>query len=146
MEYAIHGRALEKWSRERLELLEETESGRHYRFRYDGSTCNDGGTPYTAWLHLRLSGKAACARIDEAWIEIPAGEREAASAMCAAGSDPGFLDTLCRPAAFTGSGLEEALEQGGAVNHAGCFCTPAMLWEKWRQALSTVHWRENGAG
>lgn len=149
--YSIAEKALREWSKDRLELMDADEGVRHYRFRYTGSTCTNGGTPFNAYLHVLLSGRLESAVIDKAWTIIPKEEREAALAMCTAYRDfqgeVALFEKLTQSADFSGRSLEEVLteiqEDRSRLNYAGCFCGEAMVREKWNQVLSTVHWREH---
>jgi len=152
--YSIAENALREWSEDRLELIDANEGSRHYRFRYTGSTCTNGGTPFDAHLHVILSGQPESAMIENAWITIPEEELEASLQMCSAyrGSKGkvALFEKLAQPADFSRlplkSALSEFAEDRSRLNYAGCFCGPAMVREKWNQALSTIHWQETRNG
>lgn len=145
--YPVSKRALEKWSKERLELLEKSDEKRLYRFRYSGSTCTNGGTPFEAHMNVEILGAADQATIKKAWIEFPEEERESAARMCTAsgGTDQAqrFFGKLTESHDISGRRVEEVITEDVQVNHAGCFCAPAMVRDKWNQVLSTIHWLEN---
>ncbi len=146
IDYPVSLRALEKWDTERLEQLSGSGDSRHYRFLYNGSTCTNGGTPFSAYLHVEIRERGKGRIIGNAWIEIPETEREAAAGMCAArshssGADA-FFDTLALSAKFCGRALEDVILEDKPVNYAGCFCSPPMVRDKWNMALSAVHFRE----
>jgi hypothetical protein len=146
--YPVADRALKKWSESNLELVSETNETLHYKFLYQGSTCNNGGTEFKAHLHI-IIGKADSDRIiQKAWIDIPEDERENASAMCAAPSSSPerleeFYEKLAQQALFIGRTLDEVILEETALNYAGCFCGQAMINQKWKMALSTVHYQVN---
>ncbi len=146
IDYPVSLRALEKWDSERLELLPGSGDARHYRFLYNGSTCTNGGTPFSAYLHVEVRGSGKKRVIGNAYIDIPENQREAAAAMCAARSHSSgsgaFFDTLAAPAKFCGRSLEDVILEDKPVNYAGCFCSPPMVRDKWNMALSAVHFRE----
>lgn len=146
-DYPVSKRALEKWKEQRLELVSEENGSRRYRFRYSGSTCNNGGTPFQAYLHAEVSGQGSSMKLEKGWIEIPEEEKEAAAQMCSAKSSSGgaeaFFARLAEPAPLAGKHIEKILTENASVNYAGCFCSPAMVRDKWNQVLSTIHFREN---
>ena len=126
MKYPVAERALKKWQSANLDKTELAENMMHYTFRFNGSTCNNGGVEYTALLHARITAEGT---IKRAWIEIPAEEEASASQMCACpGSDSvdsrGFFETLARDASFSGRSLEDVIAEEVPLNHAGCLCYP----------------------
>jgi len=142
MEYPVAERALKKWAAEKLESLDSEENREHYRFLYEGSTCNNGGAPFQSFFHVRI-GKDQT--IEQAWIDIPADQEEAACLMCASPSHKPeeareFIDGFRRDADCTGMTLEAAIQEEQALNFAGCLCYKAMVHQKWKMALSTIHY------
>jgi hypothetical protein len=145
IDYPVSLRALQKWVETRLEKL-SSGAVRSYRFRYDGSTCSNGGTPFHAYLYLEISGPAEKAVIQKAWIEIPEDQKALAEKMCSAvnsGNPSGFFERLATPARFCGKPLAKVLGEEAPVNYAGCFCAPPMVRDKWNMVLSAVHYLEN---
>lgn len=144
--YPFAHRALKKWRDQQLKREAAADGMEHFMFTYQGSTCCNGGTPFTAVLHIFLSGfeSASSAVVEKAWIEIPDDQREAASRMC---SSPGhtasegrlFFDELARNAEFAGENLETVILREVPENFAGCFCGRPHINQKWKAALSTVH-------
>lgn len=140
LDYAIPVSALARWSQTSLSLEPMADGGRHYRFRFAGSTCVGGGLPIHATLHALLRAHARGIVMENGWIEIgaeDAGLRE----TCGYHADrEQLIESLLRPPDFCGKTLEEILTAPMPVNPAGCFCTRAMLNHKWRQMLSTIHY------
>lgn len=142
MKYPVAEPALAKWIDTRLDLLEQSDGEVHYRFRYSGSTCNNGGAPFEAHLHIRVERPSQ--QVIGAWIEIPDSEKEGARKMCAAhGDGEALFQSLGEPAFFVGRTMEDVIGGDLSVNYAGCFCSSAMVNEKWLSALSTVHYAMN---
>lgn len=149
MNYPVAGRTLKKWVKNKLRR-QPAQAGfppgsEVFTYVYDGSTCNNGGTPYRALLHVVLSGEGADRIIEDAHVEIPEDQREAASMMCAApgkGADEArpFFDRLESPADFTGRSLQAVLEEEVPENFAGCFCGRPHINQKWKIALATIHY------
>ena len=149
MEYSVALRTLKKWSADRLERYEPgsgfSAGSEGYTYRYEGSTCNNGGTPYTALLHVVISGVGPLRIVEDARIEIPEDQKEAASQMCAApgtgaaDAEP-FFSKLAAPADIVGRELSEIISEEVHENFAGCFCGPPQINQKWKTALSTIHY------
>jgi hypothetical protein len=144
--YPVARKALAKWATEKLERVDSGDGAVHFRFRYNGSTCNNGGVPYTAFLNARIRADGADGRwtIDRAWIEVPEDERPKAALMCAApGDDAGrvrFFADLEAPQEFSGYPLEEVIARETPENFAGCLCGKAHVNQKWKMALSAMHY------
>lgn len=143
--YPVAKRTLAKWA---VNLLRQelTDNGDlYFQFTYNGSTCNNGGTPFTAILHAVISGTGTPDIIRNAWIVIPEDQRQPASEMCSA---PGstveeaepFFRKLAEPADFIGRTLESVILQESPENFAGCFCGMPHVNQKWKIALSTIHY------
>lgn len=145
--YSLAESALKEWNKDRLDLIDAEEGVRHYRFRYTGSTCTNGGTPFNVYLHVFLLGPPESSIIKKAWITIPEEENDAALQMCTAYRDSNgkvaLFGKLAQSADFSRRSLEDVLEERPHLNYAGCFCGPSMVREKWNQVLSTIHWREH---
>ncbi|MCK5735484.1 MAG: hypothetical protein KAH21_03355 [Spirochaetaceae bacterium] len=143
--YPVAERALKKWAKKQLER-EPAENGlEHFSYIYHGSTCNNGGTPFTAVLHAVIKDSDGLVIIEKAWIEIPEDEKEAASEMCAApgsGAEDAmpFFQKLGEPADFIGRDLESVILEDVPQNFAGCFCGRSHINQKWKIALSTIHY------
>jgi hypothetical protein len=144
MDYPVAERALIKWTKERLKLIEVSEKFCHYRFEMDGSTCSNGGVEFKAFLHANISPPPQ-SLIEKAWIEIPEEEQASAAHMCCCfKSGPKerqtYFESLKKDASFTGESLENEILKELPLNHAGCLCYQPMINQKWKMALSTIHY------
>ena len=142
--YPVAVRALEKWKNNNLELVESTDGSIHFRFSFNGSTCNNGGTPFKAYMHAVLNSSKSDPHVRKAWIEIPEEEFENAREMCGfrqRGDE--FLNALAQFRQMEGRAIGDILAEELDLNHAGCFCTEPMVNQKWRMALSTMHYALN---
>jgi len=143
--YPVAERALKKWRTANLVHQVSEDGENHFIFRYEGSTCNNGGVPYRALLHAVISGAGESAKVEQAWIEIPEEDRDAAALMCASGgtdaeSAAGFFERLAEQADFVGESLEGVISKDVPQNFAGCFCGRPHIAQKWKIALSTMHY------
>ncbi len=146
--YPVAERALKKWSKLNLEILSRADDAVHYRYIFQGSTCNDGGTDFKAHLHAVINPSVAEVRIQKAWIEIPEEEKVYASKMCAVpGQSPekadAFYEKLGKEASFVGKSLDEAVLEEVPLNYAGCFCSAPIINQKWKMVLSTIRYSLN---
>lgn len=143
--YPVAERALKKWSLSQLDRRPAADGSEHFSFTYHGSTCNNGGTAFTAILHAIISGSGSSCKIEQAWIEIPDDQKEGASRMCTVPGngveDAGnFFSKLSGPADFTGRYLESVIMEEVSQNFAGCFCATPHINQKWKIAFSTMHY------
>jgi hypothetical protein len=139
--YPVAIRALEKWKNNFLELVHRSEGATHFCFLYNGSTCNNGGTPYKAYFHAILNSSEFDPHVSKAWIEIPEDEIENVSEMCGFKKEGDrFLRKLSGFENLEGRAVSDILADEPELNHAGCFCKEAMLNQKWRMALSTMYY------
>ena len=139
--YPVAERALEKWRSNNLKLIESTDGCEHYQFEYRGSTCNNGGTPFGANLHMIVDSASEDISVANAWIEIPDEYLEGAKEMCGfRSSGEQFLEDLNDKAEFISKKLDDIILDNSPINHAGCFCTEPMLNQKWKMALSTLRY------
>ena len=139
--YPVAERALQKWKSNNLDRVGESSDKSHYRFLFNGSTCNNGGTPFKAYLHVEVADAQSDQIIEKAWIEIPEDQQESAREMCGfRSSGNAFISSLANFPKLEGRTISEVLSEDIPLNHAGCFCTEPMVNQKWRMALSTIHY------
>jgi len=148
--YPVAERALKKWVKKQLDREPAENGSEHFSYIYHGSTCNNGGIPFTAVLHAVIRGDGSSGLIEQAWIEIPEEEKDAASQMCSApgkGAEEAepFFQKLGEQAEFTGRDLEDVILEEVPQNFAGCFCGRPHINQKWKIALSTIHYAMNEA-
>ena len=146
IKYPVAERALSKWVDTKLELLSKEGDSFHFRFVFLGSTCNNGGREFTAHLHSVVNDGSSALIIEKAWIEIPQEERENASHMCTVPGDSSvqdeeFYSNLAKPAKFAGRSLEDVILEEVPTNFAGCLCNDAIINQKWKMVLSTIHYQ-----
>ena len=146
--YPVAERALKKWTKKQLKRQPAENGSEHFTYIYHGSTCNNGGIPFTAELHALIREEGGANIIEKAWIEIPEEEKEAASHMCAApgkGAEEAepFFERLKSDADFSGRDLESVILEEVSQNFAGCFCGRPHVNQKWKIALSTFHYAMN---
>lgn len=143
--YPVALRALEKWKNNNLDLVGQANGTAHYKFLFNGNTCNNGGTPFKAYLHAEFDISKNEPVVNKAWIEIPPEQLENVGEMCGyRSSGDSFIESLSDFPDMEGRPVTDILSEDVALNHAGCFCTEPMINQKWRMALSTMHFALNG--
>jgi hypothetical protein len=141
MEYDVPEAALRKWAEKCLTCLHDQNGECRYRFQFQGSTCMNGGHPFTAHLQILLRREERGLVIRDALIFFAQEDMGVVTRLCAYEErGQAFLDELQTAPSFCGQTLEEALSQPLPTNPAGCLCTQPMVNHKWRLALSTLHY------
>ena len=139
--YPVAIRALEKWKNNNLDIVDRSNGAVHFRFLFNGSTCNNGGTPFKAFLHAIFNSSKMDPHLSKAWIEVSEDQMENVKEMCAfkqRGDE--FLENLSNFGKMQGRAVSDILAEETELNHAGCFCTEPMTNQKWRMALSTMYY------
>ena len=138
--YPVALRALEKWKSNNLEEMPSPNGVKHFRFLFNGSTCNNGGTPFVAFLHVEIDSKDEDLMVRRAWIEVPEDQLESAKEMCTyRSSGEEFFQSLADFPLYKDRNITAILSEEVEENHAGCFCTTPMVNQKWSMAFSTIH-------
>ena len=121
-----------------LKLIDREGQDYKYIYIYNGSTCRDGGTAFISIFHINVEVVDAGIYFKEGWIELPRDNNPGAKKMC--GYSEGQIHRLKQSPAFCGKNIEEILKMPLKTNYAGCLCHEAMVNDKWRMVLSTVHY------
>lgn len=141
VDYQVPEAALRKWATQCLTCTAPGEDRRRYRFEYVGSTCENGGAPYTAHLEVLLRDDARGPVITDGLIHFSEEDLPAARQMCAYRErGEALFAELQQAPDFCGAALADVLNTAVPTNPAGCFCTRPMVAHKWRLALATVHY------
>jgi hypothetical protein len=137
--YSVATRALEKWSRERLQLTAATDGSVLAIFRFDGTTCSNMGRPLVFEYRIELGNESTAHRIERATCAPVAGD-DGYQAMCEYLRDPdGLLASIAAPPPVVGQPLDAALAWQRDSASTGCYCDAASRTHKWGMALEVVH-------
>jgi hypothetical protein len=137
--YTTSAKALARWSRERLSLVDRADGSLEARFRYDGTTCSNMGRPlafdYTVRLGRRDEGypikSQACS---------PAAGDEGYRAMCRYLDDGDrLLDAIAAERPLYRGRLDDVLAWRRAACSTGCYCDAESRQHKWGLVLETIH-------
>ena len=138
----IAPKALEKWASNDLDARKNQDGSYDFVFRYEGSSCRNGGKGFPAEIRVCLSfADDGDWCIKDLTIVVPPVGREGWEASCIFGEIG--KDSLRRMGTwvpFRGQRLDEALASDATLNHGGCFCTPAHVNHKVLLALGKIRW------
>lgn len=141
MVYSIAERALQNWTRKKLELLERDGARHRFRYYYRGSICNDGGMPLEMDMTAAVEDGPEGRRLLELAIE-PRGEGGALDRACVPGHF--HVAPLIEELQLRDQPLIEILARDEEANPAGCFCRREHVWHKCLVLLSTIeYWFEH---
>ena len=138
-DYDISEKGLKHFRDNYLKLVDSDGQVYKYIFIYHGSTCRNGGVPFISIFHITAEIYDSGICLVEGWIELPIENNPGAVKMCGY-SGEGFVHGLKQTPAFCGRNIEEILKMPLKTNYAGCLCHEAMVNDKWRIVLSTVHY------
>lgn len=139
--YAFPVKALNRWAENLLTIQPQDRGEILSVFRYEGSTCSDGGIPLTYLYEIKLSSEAdgyrildTCCRPDES----NSGYKKTCSYIQNADRSMAIISNF-QPC--IGILLSQILEWRPRTEPAGCLCNQANRNHKWKIALQTVHYK-----
>ncbi len=138
--YAFPEKALAKWRDKRLQVTALPNNELLAKFRLDGSTCTNMGTPLAFDYKIRLKREETGGhRILSSTCE-PAENHTGYQNMCAYLDKPDrYMTQLRAHQPLVGQSLSNALTWQSPTSPAGCLCTRASQDHKWRIVLQTLH-------
>jgi len=148
--YTINPRALEKWSRERLNLNFLPDGSAEATFRYEGTTCSNAGRALEFDYVVRLAPPAEnfkLLKMDCAPAPSDTGHRFQCAYLLDAES---FLREITEERPLLGRPLNDVLSWQRAYNPSGCYCDVARREHKWGLVFEVIHYalvrreQENG--
>lgn len=138
--YSINVRALQKWSRERLQLNVLANRSVQARFRYAGTTCSNLGRPFEYDYHVTLASAAEGHRII-AMSCAPAPGDTGHAFMCEYIRSAAALEqVIANEKPLLGCSLNEVLNWNREFSPSGCFCVAVSRKHKWGQVLEVIHY------
>jgi hypothetical protein len=138
--YSVNRRALEKWSRERLQLNEMPDRSVQALFRYDGTTCSNMGAPLQFHYRFKLGPAEHGYPIHHAEC-APAPGDTGHKKMCAWIEDGSQLrQTIENEKPLLGRPLNDVLAWRRTYSPAGCYCDADTRLHKWGLALEVIHY------
>jgi len=138
--YSTNPKALRRWAAERLVLTPKEDGTIEARFRYDGVTCTNMGTPLAFDYRVRLGSRREGYPI-LAQSCTPAPENTGHTSMCKyIAEGPGLLAAIEREKPLAGRPLADVLGWPRTGPAAGCYCEAASRDHKWGLVLETIHY------
>jgi hypothetical protein len=138
--YSIPEKALRRWASERLHLENRADGTIEARFRYDGVTCTNLGTPLAFDYEVTLGPRGEGRPILRQRCAPAAGDTGYLS-MCRHLADgPALMATIEQERPLAGRPLAEVLAWQRTAPGAGCYCEPASREHKWGLVLETIHY------
>jgi hypothetical protein len=138
--YSISEKALRRWAAERLALERRADGTIRARFRYDGTTCTNLGTPLAFDYEVALGAREQGYPIREQRCTPAAGDL-GYRAMCRYVSEgASLITTIEHEKPLAGRPLAAVLEWRRSGPAAGCYCEPASREHKWGLVLETIHY------
>jgi hypothetical protein len=133
--------ALAKWAGRDLSVERQPDGSVFCRFQYEGSSCNNGGTPFQSTIRAVLLSEGDDKwRIADAQVELDRDD-PAWDTFCSYRQNPSMgrsISTDGSPA--IGMDLDEFIEGEWSTNNAGCYCSMAHVNHKLLLAMNTLRW------
>lgn len=146
--YSTSAKALARWSRERLSLVDRADGSLDARFRYDGTTCSNMGRPLAFDYTVRLGRRNEGYPIESQHCEPAAGD-DGYRSMCRFLDDGDrLLETIAAERPLARGRLDDVISWRRAACSTGCYCDADSRQHKWGLVLETIHFalaeRERG--
>ena len=137
---AVNPRALDRWARERLDLVAQADGTTLATFRFDGTTCSNLGHPLAFAYRVRLGAASAGYTILESDCSPLPGDT-GHQRMCAFMADPErLLGAIARERPLVGRPLDAVLRWDRSTAPAGCLCDASGRARTWGLALEVIHY------
>jgi hypothetical protein len=138
--YTVNRRALQKWSRDRLQLTPLKDHSVEACFRYEGTTCVNMGRPLEFHYHVRIGSPADDYRIIDASC-VPAPGDTGHQSMCEYLNNAGVLmNSIAREKPLLGQPLNDVFAWQRTFNPSGCYCDADRRMHKWGLVLEVIHY------
>jgi hypothetical protein len=138
--YSVNRKALDRWSKERLQLRLNDDGTVDAEFRYDGTTCTNMGRPLTFFYNVKLgtSTEGYPIRMQQC---APAPGDEGHRLMCKFTEDKSALmGAIGSEKPLAGEKLDAVLAWRRMPSAAGCYCESTSRDHKWGLVLETIHY------
>jgi len=138
--YSINTNALRKWSQERLQLMISKDGVLEAKFRYEGTTCSNLGSPLQFDYHIKLSSPHDGYKIVSANCSPAPGDL-GYTRMCEyMNNGEQLLSNIEREKPLLGKPLDEVLNWQRRYSPAGCYCDSDSRLHKWGLVLEVIHY------
>ena len=138
--YSVSHKALQKWSRERLELKILDDSSVEARFRYEGTTCSNMGQKLEFDYQIKLSSQLEGYKITELNCN-PVNGDIGHTYMCEYIKDSeALMKNIENEKPLFGRPLNDVLNWERQFSPEGCYCNLESRNHKWGLALEVLHY------
>ena len=138
--YSINPRALEKWSKERLQLSIFDDRSIEARFRYEGTTCSNMGRTLEFDYRIKLGVREEGYKILDA-VCAPAPGDIGHTLMCQyLENTESFIKTVRNEKPFVGKSLNDVLHWKRQYNPSACYCSEISREYKWGLVYEVLHY------
>ena len=137
--YHTSRKALEKWSQQRLKIIEHTDGTTEARFRYEGSTCSNMGFPLAYDYRIVLdSAERNYIILDMSCTPAPG--NEGYTKMCGYIKNPQKLTSAIEEEKpLLSQPLNDVLKWERTNRPSGCYCDKSSRQHKWSLVMEVVH-------
>jgi hypothetical protein len=137
--YSINTRALQKWSRDRLQLKFCEDGCIEARFRYEGTTCSNMGRALEFEYFVKLGAAEQEHRIIGANC-APVPDDSGHRFMCEYLTNPeGLMKSIADEKPLVGRPLNDVLDWKRQANPSGCYCDIDRRIHKWGLVYEVIH-------
>lgn len=134
--YSLNRKALEKWSRDRLNLKIADDGSVEGSFRYEGTTCSNLGHKLEFDYYIKLSSPIEGYKIISLNC-IPSDEGY--KYMCGYIKDDQILNVISKEKPLLGKPIDEVLKWERESSPEGCYCNPESRIHKWVILFEVLH-------
>jgi hypothetical protein len=137
--YAVNARALEKWSKERLQLNFLPDNSVEAKFRYEGTTCSNMGRQLEYEYAIKLAPPEENFKILEMNC-APAPGDTGHKFQCEYLNDAeSFMREIAKEKPLLGQPLNDVLNWKREYNPSGCYCDLERREHKWGLVFEVIH-------
>jgi hypothetical protein len=138
--YSINGKALRKWSQERLQLKSLHDGSVEARFRYEGTTCSNLGRLLEFDYFVSLAPHRDHYRIVAASC-VPVPGDTGHTCQCEYLKDAAsFMRAIADEKPLLGRPLDDVLAWERAYSPSGCYCDADRRSHKWGLVFEVIHY------
>lgn len=137
--YSIGAKALQKWSRERLQLKTAQDGSVEAFFRYEGTTCANLGHPLEFHYHIKLGLSEHGYIISDAFC-VPAPGDTGHTRQCEyLNNAESLLRSIAGEKPLLDQPLDDVLAWERPFSPSGCYCDADRRAHKWGLAFEVLH-------
>ena len=138
MPYIISDKALDRFSKNHLKVLESEGACYHFAFIYEGSACRD--FEISSMIHVQMHKEDQAHLIDKVYVDILPDDVGFPMTCQLTARGEGYLKENFDDAGAVGMTMEAFLAEDRACNPAGCFCDPEHVNHKITLVLLTINY------